>query len=210
MNVNAWVGEIGAPLAVAAGLLVCFLGYRLLKLTLGIMGVIAGAGVGWTVAVSLEPGNSGIALACAVIGAAIGAVLYIWLFYLGIFLLGAGAGAVVAAAFFNAAGNQPQPVALLAVAIVFGIVALAARKFMMITSTAFSGSYLVIAGLVHLAAGLHVNSPLWFNHAPPVSTGHWGLAALVLWLILGLAGMSFQYRAHRPPAQLARDPAARA
>jgi len=208
MNANAWVGEISAPLAVAAGLLVCFLGYRLLKLTLGIMGLIAGASAGWIVAVSLEPGNSGIALACAVIGAAIGAVLYIWLFYLGIFLLGAGAGAVVAAAFFNASGNQPQPIVLLAVALVFGLLALAARKFMMITSTAFSGSYLVIAGLFHLFAGLQVHSPLWFNNAPAGSTGHWPFVALALWLILGLAGVSFQYRAHRSTAQLARGPAA--
>jgi hypothetical protein len=208
MNVNAWVGEISAPLAVAAGLLVCFLGYRLLKVTLGIMGVIAGASVGWSVALSLEPGNSGIALACAVIGAAIGAVLYIWLFYLGIFLLGASAGAVVAAAFFNAAGNQPQPIALLAVALVFGILALAARKLMMVTSTAFVGSYLVLAGLFALAGGLQTHSPLWFNHAPAGSAGGWGYAVLVCWLILGLAGVSFQYRAHRSTAQAARDQAA--
>ncbi|MGA2658393.1 MAG: DUF4203 domain-containing protein [Verrucomicrobiota bacterium] len=207
MNANAWVGEISAPLAIAAGLLIGFLGYRLLKLTLGIMGFIAGASGGWAVGLSLEPGNSGIALVCAVIGAAIGAVLYIWLFYLGIFLLGASAGAVVAAALFNAAGNQPQPIALLAIGIVFGLLALVMRKFMIIVSTAFSGSYLVMAGLFHLVAGPQNHSPLWFNHAQPGSPGSWGYVALAFWLILGLAGVSFQNRAHRTKAQTARDKA---
>ncbi len=207
MNANAWVGEMSAPLAVALGLLTCFLGYRLLKFTLGIMGFVAGASGGWAVGLSLEPGNNGIALVCAVIGAAIGAVLYIWLFYLGIFLLGASAGAVVAAALFNAAGNQPQPIPVLATAIVFGVLALVARKFMIITSTAFAGSYLVTAGLFHLAAGLQNHSPLWFNHAQPGSAGSWGYVALVFWLILGLAGVSFQNRAHRTKDQATRDKA---
>jgi hypothetical protein len=207
MNAHAWVGEISAPLAIGAGLLICFLGYRLLKLTLGIMGLIAGASGGWAVGLSLEPGNNGIALVCAVIGAAIGAVLYIWLFYLGIFLVGASAGAVVAAALFNAAGHQPQPIPLLAIAIVFGLLALVMRKFMIIVSTAFSGSYLVMAGLFHLVAGTQNHSPLWFNHAPPGSAGGWGYIALAFWLLLGLAGVSFQYRVNRAKAQAARDKA---
>jgi len=207
MNTNAWIGEIGAPLVVAVGLLTCFLGYRLLKITLGIMGFIAGASGGWALGSSLEPGNSGIALVCAVIGAAIGAVLYVWLFYLGIFLLGAGAGAVVVAAFSNAAGYQPLPIPLFAVAILFGVLALVMQKFMIIVSTAFLGSYLVMAGIFHLVPSLHHHSPLWFNHAQPGSVGSWGYVALVFWLVLGLAGVSFQNRAHRTKDQAARDKA---
>jgi hypothetical protein len=210
MNTNAWVGEIGAPLIVAVGLLTCFLGYRLLKLTLGIMGSVAGASGGWAVGLSLEPGNSGIALVGAVIGAVIGAVLYIWLFYLGIFLLGASAGSVVVAAFSNLAGYQPQPIPLLAVAIVFGVLALVMQKVMIIVSTAFVGSYLVMAGLIQLLGGPQNHSPLWFNHARLASAGSWGYVALAFWLILGLAGVSFQTRAHRTKDQAARDKAAAA
>ena len=91
MNVNAWTGQMSAPLAVAVGILICFWGYCLLKVSLGVVGFIAGAAGGWAVGLSLAPGNSGIALLCAVIGAVIGAVLCIWLFFLGIFLLGASA-----------------------------------------------------------------------------------------------------------------------
>ncbi len=210
MNNNAWVGEIGAPLVIAVGLLTCFLGYRLLKLTLGLMGLVAGASAGWALGMSLEPGNNGIALVCAVIGAAIGAVLYLWLFYVGVFLLGASAGAIVAAALCNGAGYLPQPIPVLAAALVFGVLALVMQKFMIILSTAFLGSYLVMAGLFRLVPSLQNHSPLWFNHAQPGSAGSWGYAALVLWLILGLVGVRFQRRAHRTKDQDARDQAAAA
>jgi len=207
MNVDAWIGEMGAPLVVALGLLTCFLGYRLLKVTLGIMGFIAGAGAGWAIASSLAPGNSGVSLLGAVIGAVFGAVLYVWLFYLGIFLLGASAGTVLVAAFFNAVGNQPQPIAILAVAIGFGLLALVMRKFMIITSTAFTGSYLVVAGSFHLLPGLQSHSPLWFNHAQPHAAGSWGYVALVFWAFLSLTGAGFQYRANRTKVVVAPDKA---
>ena len=81
------------------------------------------------------------------------------------------------------------------------------QKFMIFVSTAFLGSYLVMAGIFHLVPSLHHHSPLWFNHAQPGSVGSWGYVALVFWLVLGLAGVSFQNRAHRTKAQAARDKA---
>jgi len=98
MNDYAWAGQITAPLAVAVGGLICFWGYRILKLTLGILGLLVGAAGGWAGALSLVPGHNGVALACAVVGGILGAILCVWLFYVGIFLLGASAGVVMAAA----------------------------------------------------------------------------------------------------------------
>jgi hypothetical protein len=193
MNINAWAGQMTAPLAVAVGILICFWGYRLLKLTLGVVGLIAGAAGGWAVGLSLAPGNNGIALVCAIIGGVICAVLCIWLFFLGIFLLGASAGAIVATALFHAAGNQPQPILVLLLAIVFGVIALVMQQFMIIVSTAFIGSYLVTAGIVHLLTGAKDVSALWFDHLQRGSAGILGYVALVFWLILGLVGGSFQY-----------------
>ena len=204
MNVNVWAGQITAPLAVAMGILICFWGYRLLKLTLGVMGFIAGATGGWAVGLSLAPGNNGIALVCAVIGGVIGAVLCIWLFFLGIFLLGASAGAIVATALFSAAGNQPQPILVLVVAIVFGLIALVMQKLMIVVSTAFIGSYLITAGIVHLLTGAKDVSALWFDHLQPGSAGILGYAALVFWLVLGLAGGSFQYGSRRSREEATR------
>jgi hypothetical protein len=205
MNINAWAGQMTAPLAVAVGILICFWGYRLLKLTLGVVGLIAGAAGGWAVGLSLAPGNNGIALVCAIIGGVICAVLCIWLFFLGIFLLGASAGAIVATALFHAAGNQPQPILVLVLAIVFGVIALVLQKLMIIVSTAFIGSYLVTAGVLHLLAGGQNVSPLWFDHLQQGSDGILGYAALVIWLILGLGGASFQYRGRQRREEAARN-----
>ena len=201
MNANAWVGEITAPLAVALGLLACFLGYRLLKVTLGIMGFVAGAGGGWAVGMVLAPANSGVHLLCAFIGAVLGVCLYVWLFYLGIFLLGAGAGVVVAAAVLNVVGNPPHPILVLALALVFGVLALLIRKFMIVASTALSGSYLVTAGLFGLIVGIQNHSPLWLDRAQTAAAGSWGYVAFLFWLVLGLAGMKFQYRVTRAKDQ---------
>jgi len=195
---------MSAPLAVAVGILICFWGYCLLKVSLGVVGFIAGAAGGWAVGLSLAPGNSGIALLCAVIGAVIGAVLCIWLFFLGIFLLGASAGAIVATALFSAVGNQPQPILLLVLAMVFGVIALVMQKLMIIVSTAFSGSYLITVGILHLLTGAQDVSALWFNHLQPGSVGILGYVALVFWLVLGLAGIRFQYRGSQRKDEAAR------
>ncbi len=197
MNATAWADQITAPLAVAVGGLICFYGYRILKLTLAIIGFIGGAAGGWAVGLSFAPGNNAIALVCAVIAGALGAALCVWLFFLGVFFLGASTGAIIAAAFFSTSGNQPQPILLLAFAGLFGVIALVLQKFMMILSTAFSGSYLVTAGILRLLAGVQNAPPLWFEHLPTGSAGILRYVALVFWVVLGIAGVSFQYRAVR-------------
>lgn len=198
MNASAWVGQISSPLAVAVGILICFCGYRILKLTLGIMGFMAAASGGWALGLSWAPNNGGIALICALIAGLIGAALCIWLFFLGVFLLGASAGAIVAAAFFNAAGNPPQPILLLVFAVVFGVLALVMKKFMIIASTSFSGSYLVIVGVLQFLNHVPAGSLLWFDRLQqPHSHGILGYVALAFWIGLGLAGVSFQYTGSR-------------
>jgi hypothetical protein len=197
MNAIELARTITAPFSVAVGLLICFCGYRMLKLTLGIMGFMTAAAGGWTLGLSLAPNNSLTALICALIAGVIGAVLCIWLFFVGVFLLGASAGAIVAAAFFNAAGSQPQAMLLLVFAVVFGLVALVMQKFMIITSTAFSGSYLVIAGTLHLLAHVPDGSLLWFDRLQPQSVGLFGYVVLAFWIGLGLVGISFQYRSNQ-------------
>jgi hypothetical protein len=68
---------------------------------------------------------------------------------------------------------------------------------MIIVSTAFSGSYLVAAGLFHLISGVHARSPLWLDPAHPGSPGVLGYVFLVFWLFLGVAGAGFQNRVNR-------------
>src|SRR5580765_5998322 len=143
---------VTALVAAGAGILICFFGYRMLKLTLGIIGAIVGASGGWALGLSLAPGNTVIALVCAVAGALVGAGLCIWLFFVGIFLLGASAGTALATALYNGFGHQPQPLVVLIVAVVFGVIAILVQKFMIVLSTAFSGSYLLVAGILQFVS----------------------------------------------------------
>jgi len=205
MNNDVWIGQIAAPVAVIAGLLACFWGYRLLKVTLAIVGLLAGAAGGWEFGLSLAPGNTGIALACALICGLLGAILCVWLFFFGIFLLGASAGAIIAAGLFEGTGHQAPPLLLLVFAVIFGVLALVLQKFMIIVSTAFGGSYLITAGILHFVGAAPKAAPLWFDRVSSPSAGALGYVALALWFVLGLLGIRFQYAGRRGPDNASRQ-----
>jgi len=197
MNTTVFAGQLAAPVAIVLGIVICFLGYRILKLTLAITGLILGAAGGWAAGMSIAPASNGIALACAIAGGILGAVLCVWLFYLGVFLVGVSAGTVVAAAVFGGTGHQAAPLLLLVVAVAFGILALLLQKFMIVVSTAFSGSYLVVSGISHWAHLGHGDLPLWFDQLKSGSASPSSYVLLAGWLILALFGVSFQYSSGR-------------
>jgi len=207
MNDYAWTGHIAAPLAIAVGVLACFWGYHLVKVILGIMGFAAGAAAGWTAGMALAPSQNMVGLVGAGFGGLVGAVLCVWLFFFGIFLLGASAGAVVAAAAFGGIGHQAEPILLLACAVMFGLLALVLQKFMIVLCTAFGGSYLVTAGILHFFRTGQSPAPLWFDYASPASPGLLGYVALAFWLILGLIGLGSQYGGSRRTARTTRQEA---
>ena len=190
---NELAVHLSAPLAAVVGLLVCFAGYRLVKLTLALIGFITGASGGWAIGLSLAPNNTTIALVCALVAGVILAILCVWLFFFGVFIVGASAGAVVAAAVFHATGYPVQALLILVVAVVFGLLALVLQKFMIILSTAFSGSYLITAAVAHFVTGIQQVHPLWFKPISTTSADKFGYLALALWLVLGLIGARFQY-----------------
>jgi hypothetical protein len=186
-----------AMLVLVAGLLTCFWGYRLVKVSLGIIGFVTGAFGGWELGLALANNHMGIALGCALGGGLVGMALCVGVYFLGIFLLGAAAGAVVAAACFNGVGQQIQPVVFLVLPVAFGVIALLVQKFMIILSTAFSGAYLVIAGIWTFVADSGDPSRIWLYPRQNGSLGNLGLGALVLWVLLALLGIATQFRASR-------------
>ena len=194
MNDYVWAGQVTALLAIVAGILICFWGYRILKVTLGIIGFIAGAYGGWELGVSFIHASPEIALGCALIGGLVCMGLSLWLYLLGIFLVGVTAGVVMAAAFFSGTTHQAPPIVFLTLPIVFGVIALVAQKFMIVVSTAFGGSYLIVAGVWPFILGTKA-SRIWLHPAESASPGTLGYAALVLWLVLAVVGVTVQFRA---------------
>ena len=190
-----------ALLIIIAGLLTCFWGYRILKLSLAIIGFIAGAFGGWQIGLSLAESNTAIAIACALVGGLIGMALCLWVYFLGVFLVGAAAGTVVAAAFFSGLGHPIQPVIFLALPIASGVIALLVQRFMIIVSTAFSGSYLITAGIWSFVADHQDASRIWLHPAHSGAPGSVGYGALLLWLLLALVGVGTQLRAKPKPVE---------
>jgi hypothetical protein len=58
---------------------------------------------------------------------------------------------------------------VLIVAVVFGVIAIVVQKFMIVISTAFSGSYLLVAGILQLVTGPSA-APLWVDPMQPGPT----------------------------------------
>jgi hypothetical protein len=185
--------DLSAPLALVAGILICFFGQRLVKVTLGLVGFVAGGAGGWAAAGAIWPDNSKAALICILAAGAIVAMLCFWLFHLGIFIAGAGTGAVATAAVLRAMEQPVKPLAVLIAALAFGVAALLLQKFMLVLSTAFTGSYLITAAVIHFLSGVHEVHPLWFDGEAIKSGDRMKYVALGVWAILGLLGMRFQY-----------------
>jgi hypothetical protein len=88
---------------------------------------------------------------------------------------------------------QPHPLVLLAISVGFGLVALMAQKFMIAAATAFIGAYLIAAGIWPFIATQNP-SRIWLDPAHVAPSGSLGYAALAIWVVLGVAGTSFQFR----------------
>src|SRR5262249_57348149 len=138
-----WQGS--GVVAIVAGIVICFWGYRLWKLTLAIIGLIAGACGGWQVGLALVPGNEAGLLVCGIVGALAGMGLCLWLYFLGLFLIGATAGAVIAGALVNGTG-QGEPLVFVGFPLIFRIIAVVAPKIIVGVSTGPSGAYLISPG----------------------------------------------------------------
>jgi hypothetical protein len=205
MNEYAWQGS--GLLAIVTGILICFWGYRLLKLSLAVIGFIAGAYGGWQVGLALAPGNGGALLVCALVGGLVGMGLCLWLYLLGVFLIGATAGAVIAGATVHGTTGQAEPLISLILPLIFGIIAVAAQKVMVNVSTGLSGAYLITAGIWPFIAGGPGSSPIWFQSQRPEAPGTLGYAALGIWVLLALAGISFQLRGGRRQVEVAAQQA---
>ncbi|PWU20116.1 MAG: hypothetical protein C5B50_04670 [Verrucomicrobia bacterium] len=193
MNTNFSPNDVAAVSGILGGVLGCFWGYRILKVVLAITGFIAGATAGWTAGLNFAPSGTITPSVCALVGGVIGAVLCIWLFYLGLFLLGAGFGTLIASSFFSAGGGQMQVMIILACAVVCGLIVLAIQKFMIIVATGFTGAWLVVAGVLHFLAGTSAPFPFVVGGMPPVPRGLPEFVPLIAWLLLGVVGMSVQF-----------------
>jgi len=181
-------------LTVLFGILSCFWGYRAFKVVLGIVGFAVGAYLGAVAGAYFTGGFGVVAVITALVGGLIGAALVSFVYYVGIFVLGALGGWVIYTMIAGAAGYGPHLILLIVLALIGGILALFFQKFLIIISTAFIGSWCVVSGGFSLLGSDF--GPLDLFHAPvrllrPV--GGLNTIVVICWVALGLLGSIFQF-----------------
>lgn len=189
-------GNAAAVLAIALGGLICFFGYRLLRVTLGVAGFLLGAGLGWFFASAISGIAPLVVIIIALAAGALGAVLAALIYKLGVFLLGAGAGALIAASFLAGRTGTVGTLVIIAVAVLTGVVTVLLQRAMVTVLTALAGAWGVALGAFHLVGWLDMHAGRTLPEALQPTPGR-ALIMLACWLGLALVGLVLQLASHR-------------
>jgi hypothetical protein len=113
------------------------------------------------------------------------------LYYVGIFFIGAFLGSIVGSFFYAVVEIGPEPITILIAAVITGIIALVIQKFMIIVSTSFGGSWLIVTGIAYFATGAVNPADIEYM----LQSGG-GLFYIILlgWIGLGTCGLIAQYK----------------
>ena len=183
-----------AYILLGGGLLACFLGHRLFRFVLAGYGLVFGVMVTVYFIGSVEP----LALGGAVVGGAVvGGLVFFLAYFVGVTIVGAVLGAVIAIFVWTQPADDPQVLVVILFAIVGAFVALLLQRYVIIVGTAFFGALTsVISGLAlfgdpETAAAVSnlslSNLSYWFNY-------RLDREALLVWLAMGLFGVIVQFR----------------
>lgn len=170
-------------IAVLFGLLICFFGYRIFRLVLAVAGFVIGAsfvaGVGFT----LTEGNEIlIILIAGIAGGIIAAVILLFLYTTGIFLLGAIFGVVMFSGIFVIIDKNIGPLLYIVPAILGGMVALFLQKFMIILITSFAGAWIAVIGTLYIINNdFNPLNPAFINNISEIETYRIALSLIALW-----------------------------
>jgi Domain of unknown function (DUF4203) len=175
--------------AVALGIVQCFFGYRIFRVVLGITGFFLGGLIGGYLALGLIHSQIG-AIIGALIGGLIGAALMAGLYIVGVFLIGALFGAMIALAVLSIGGSSPSAWIVVIAALAAGVLAAVFQRVVIVLATAFGGAWWTLTGIATLAGAITLETPReWLGALASASAG-W----LIGWLVLGIVGLFFQYR----------------
>ena len=187
-----WLQTPAALVLLAGGLVSCFAGYRIFRVVLGIYGFILGA----LLASSLVGTDQTLyMILAAIVGGLVGATILVLAYFVGVALIGAGLGALVANAIWASLGREPGVLAVILLAIAGALVALALQRYVIVISTAFGGAWTAIVGGLALAgdrvAGqAAARDDVWLAYPlDPAPGQRWVIA---VWLVTGLVGTLVQ------------------
>jgi len=181
-----------AAVLLIGGVVACFFGYRFFRIVLALGGFIVGALLASSIMAASNP--TGMVIAAGV-GGLIGAAILFTAYFIGVTLLGAGLGAVVANLAFAATGSQPHLLVVVLCSIAGAAAATYLQRWFIIVGTAFGGAWTMLVGVLAMlgdkkAMAAAATGDVWvvypLNPAPGQAWVFWA------WAVLGMAGMAVQ------------------
>lgn len=181
-----------AIVLILGGALACFAGYRLFRLVLGIYGFILGALIASSMMGITSPVG---VIVAALVGGLIGAIVLVFAYFVGIALVGAGIGALVAhLVWTRLTVGDPPALSIVIASIIGAIGAMLLQRYVIITGTAFAGAWSVIVGGIAVASRRGaiegVEGHVWILYPLTPAPGVPWLP--VAWIVLGLIGTGVQ------------------
>ena len=171
-----------------SGALYCFVGYRLFKVMLVLTGFLLAGGVSAAMVGVAFPGEWLVPAVVGVICGILGAGVLLFLYRLGVFVVGAAFGSLLAFQLLQNAGPAWAGIAIVLSGLLGGGLALLLERPVLSLAMATIGAWLMVASVTVF---LHAGKDLKMN-PEDVSPGvAWVL--LLLWLVLTLFGLFTQY-----------------
>jgi hypothetical protein len=178
---------------VAGGALACFAGYRLFRVVLGIYGFILGAMMASSV---MGATNTFGMIVAAIVGGVVGALILVFAYFIGVALIGAGLGALVAHLAWTELGRADAPaVAVILLSVLGAIGALILQRYVIIVGTAFGGAWTLLVGVLALMQGRTITRGTSSGHVwilypfEPAPGQRW---VPIAWVALGVIGTMVQ------------------
>ena len=181
-----------AIILIVGGALSCFYGYRWFRTVLAIFGFVIGA-----LAASSLFGASDTAwmLGAALVGGLIGAALLFAAYFVGVALVGAGLGVVLANLMLSVSGREPHFLVIVFAAIAGSVAAMYLQRYFIIVGTGFGGAWTLIVGVMAMlgnpgARAAAVAGNVWVLYPLDPAPGRTWVP--ILWVLLGAVGTAVQ------------------
>jgi uncharacterized protein DUF4203 len=181
-----------AAILLCGGIISCFFGYRLFRTVLAIFGFIFGGLMASSV---FGISNTSMMLIAWVVGGLAGAFVLIAAYFVGVALVGAGLGAVIANLAFSAGDRDPSVFIVILFSVAGAIGATYLQRYFIIVGTAFGGAWTMIVGAMALvgdrtALKAATTGDVWVAYPLNPAPGQQWVVAV--WIVLSLIGAGVQ------------------
>ena len=179
-----------ALLLLLGGLVVCFFGRRLFRVSLAIVGFVIGAGAASSI---FGVSDRMPMMVAGLVGGFIGAGILYAAYYIGVALVGAALGAVAANVGFSIAQTEPPVLAVLLCAVAGAVASTYLQRYFVIVGSGFVGALMMVHGALLLAGrsfGLPSAGPVWVLYPfAPAPGQSW---VPIAWIVIGIVGVAVQ------------------